>query len=178
MWFVRINPSSQRRLKDLSFIHFARWVIVTESQFPTFDKRLGSAVHKFNYLFFASNFNGRWDEYIDAFALVIPRGLWLFWGTSLGYPGAASVTKLKDYAWENSYQTAYYYNATPGSSLLDIQSALHLYDRLVELEKQVETLSDEVFAEAYDEFLYDVHRNLGATGVSGTPVRPDDQPFQ
>ena len=44
-------------------------------------------------MLFCSNFNGTWDQYIDAFADGIPNGLDLFWYTSSKYPASIPVTK-------------------------------------------------------------------------------------
>ena len=67
-----------------------------------------------DYMLFLSNFNGTWDQYIDAFADGIPRGLDLFWYTSTKYPHSIPISTFKSYITLNQIQTNYYYNATPG----------------------------------------------------------------
>ena len=52
-------PNSQGKLARLSFIHSARWTLVRELP----EQRL-----RHPHLFFESNFNGGWEEYIDAFS--------------------------------------------------------------------------------------------------------------
>ena len=49
------------------------------------EPRSGCATH----LFFESNFNGGWEEYIDAFSYILTRGMRRSWGSSLRLPGAA-----------------------------------------------------------------------------------------
>ena len=57
----------QNDLKNLSFIHFARWVIVPRSGFPRLSEKQPAESLRYDYLLFFSNFNGTWNQYIDAF---------------------------------------------------------------------------------------------------------------
>ena len=57
--YARLVPSAHGTLARLSFIHFARWTLV---------KRLPEQRLRHPHLFFESNFNGGWEEYIDAFS--------------------------------------------------------------------------------------------------------------
>ena len=52
----------------LSFIHFARWTVIPRFPDGGSGEKLGHT-----YLFFESNFNGLWDQYIDAFPRSCPR---------------------------------------------------------------------------------------------------------
>ncbi|MEM6476933.1 MAG: hypothetical protein AAF687_12270, partial [Pseudomonadota bacterium] len=86
----RALPSRLGGLLGLSLIHFARWVIIRRDQWP---KRRepgavsdGPANLDNDYMLFCSNFNGTWDQYIDAFSDGIPSGLDLFWFSSTKYP--------------------------------------------------------------------------------------------
>ena len=64
-----------QKLKRLSFIHFARWAIVRRDAFPHLGPPQPVESLKYDYLFFCSNFNGSWDQYIDAFSDILPRGM-------------------------------------------------------------------------------------------------------
>ena len=75
-------------------------------------------------MLFVSNFNGTWDQYIDAFSDGIPNGLDLFWYSSTKYPGSIPITPFKNYIRANQIDTDYYYNATPGAAQRDIKAAL------------------------------------------------------
>ena len=57
----------QNDLKNLSFIHFARWVVVGRNQFPRLSGKQPQEQLRYDYLLFFSNFNGTWNQYIDAF---------------------------------------------------------------------------------------------------------------
>ena len=69
-------PANLMGLLGLSLIHFARWVIIKPEQWP--DLGQGKERLKNDYVLFCSNFNGTWDQYIDAFSDGIPSGLDLF----------------------------------------------------------------------------------------------------
>ena len=66
-WVGRNVTATLKKLQMLSFIHYARWVVV--KRFP--DGEGGEKLH-YPYLMFESNFNGSWDQYIDAFSEVVP----------------------------------------------------------------------------------------------------------
>src|SRR5580658_5726563 len=128
---ARAFPGTLQGLLGLKLIHFARWVIIRRDQWPDLGQGKQSLQH--DYMLFCSNFNGTWDQYIDAFADGIPNGLDLFWYTSVKYPNSIPVTQFKDYISVNQFHTNYYYNATPGSAQRDIKSALKLYAELKSL---------------------------------------------
>ena len=111
-------PSNLMGLLGLSLIHFARWVIVKRDQWP--DLGQGKESLDNDYMLFCSNFNGTWDQYIDAFSDGIPNGLNLFWYSASKYPLSIPITPFKDYITYNQVGTDYYYNATPGSAQRDI----------------------------------------------------------
>ena len=69
----RAVPSTLNGLLGLSIIHFARWVIIKRDSWP--DLGQGKQKLQNDYMLFCSNFNGTWDQYIDAFADGIPNGL-------------------------------------------------------------------------------------------------------
>src|SRR5467141_1426081 len=64
-------PSAGKDLVNLSFIHFARWVIVRRNQFPRISDKQRPDYVRYDYLLFFSNFNGTWNQYIDAFSAVL-----------------------------------------------------------------------------------------------------------
>ena len=66
-WVGRHVTSTLEEAPALSFIHYARWVVIRRFPDGGRGERLGHT-----YLFFESNFNGTWDQYIDAFSEVVP----------------------------------------------------------------------------------------------------------
>jgi hypothetical protein len=119
---------------------------------------------KNDYMLFCSNFNGTWDQYIDAFSDGIPNGLNLFWYSSIKYPLSIPITPFKNYITYNQIGNDYYYNATPGSAQRDIKSCIKVYDALLGLEKAHATQSPEEFQKTYTAALLNVQGDLGDPG--------------
>jgi hypothetical protein len=166
----RAVPSFLSGLLGLSIIHFARWVIIKRDQWPT----LGGEKQKLNndYVIFCSNFNGTWDQYIDAFADGIPSGLDLFWYSSTKYPHSIPITPFKEYIRANQIDCNYYYNATPGSAQRDIKAALRVQKALLDLADKHARLGPTEFAVEYRKALVGVQNQLGSPGYA--PVASTD----
>ena len=167
---ARAFPATLSGLLGLSLIHFARWVIIRRDQWPGAKHGAGALAN--DYVLFVSNFNGTWDQYIDAFADGIPGGLDLFWYSSTKYPHSIPITPFKDYIRANQVDTAYYYNATPGAAQRDIKAALRLTQALRDLDQARAGLSDAEFALRYRQTLIAVQGCLGSAGYA--PVASND----
>jgi len=161
---ARAIPSTLAGLLGLSLIHFARWVIIKRDQWPQGDR--GKPTLKNDYVLFCSNFNGTWDQYIDAFSDGIPRGLDLFWYASFKYPHAIPITAFKNYITHNQFDTGYYYNATPGSAQRDIKAALKVYAELKSLGTRHAALDAKSFTLEYNKALARVQNCLGSPGYA------------
>lgn len=159
---ARGMPDRLAGLLGLSLIHFARWVIIKPEDWP--DLGQGRQVLKNDYMLFCSNFNGTWDQYIDAFSDGIPNGLNLFWFSATKYPLSIPITPFKNYITHNQVDTDYYYNATPGAAQRDIKTSLKVYDALLDLEQAHKTQSPEEFAETYRAAFAKVQGGLGDMG--------------
>ena len=166
----RCLPQKLAGLLGLKIIHFARWVIIKRDQWPAGDRGKPKLAH--DYMLFCSNFNGTWDQYIDAFADGIPNGLDLFWYSSQKYPQSIPITPFKNYNGKNQIHTSYYYNATPGSAQRDIKAALLLYAALKELADKHQKLKAADFAVEYRKTLAKVQNCLGSPGFA--PVASPD----
>jgi hypothetical protein len=110
----RSLPSTLSGLLGLGFIHFARWVLIRRDQWPQLGQPPANLSN--DYMLFCSNFNGTWNQYIDAFADGVPGGLDLFWYSSTKYPNSIPITPFKNHIRANQIDTNYYYNATPAAS--------------------------------------------------------------
>jgi hypothetical protein len=161
---ARCFPHTLEGLLGLSIIHFARWVIIKRHQWPAGDHSKARIKH--DYMLFCSNFNGTWDQYIDAFADGIPNGLDLFWYCSQKYPQSIPITPFKNYIGKNQVHTSYYYNATPGSAQRDIKAAMRLYAALKELADKYPKLTPADFAVEYRKTLVKVQNSLGSPGFA------------
>ncbi len=167
---ARVKPTFLTGLLGLSFIHFARWVIIKRDQWPNLGQ--GKQTLHNDYMLFCSNFNGTWDQYIDAFADGIPGGLDLFWYSTTNYPHSIPITPFKDFIRENQIDTDYYYNATPGVGQWDVKAALRLRAAVLALADQHSKLSPAEFRMRYIQTLVTVQNDLGYPGYA--PVASND----
>ena len=161
---ARTFPATLSGLLGLRLIHFARWVLIKRDQWPAGER--GKPQLDYDYMLFCSNFNGTWDQYIDAFADGIPNGLDLFWYTSSKYPASIPVTSFKDYITHNQFHTSYYYNATPGSGQRDIKAALKLHAELRDLARQHPGAAPQAFAAQFRKSLAKIQNCLGSPGYA------------
>lgn len=160
----RCLPSTLSGLLGLGFIHFARWVIIRRDQWPQLGQPPANLAN--DYMLFCSNFNGTWDQYIDAFADGIPGGLDLFWYSSTKYPNSIPITPFKNYIRANQVDTNYYYNATPGSGQRDVKLALKLSHDLAAIAARAGVMGDAELASAYERLLIANQGGLGSPGYA------------
>jgi hypothetical protein len=165
----RINPALLSGLLNLSIIHFARWFIIKRNQWPGLQEKDWP---QNDMMFFVSNFNGTWDQYIDSFSDGIPNGLDLFWYSSIRYPSSIPITPFKNYIRLNQVDCDYYYNATPASGQRDIKSALRVWAAIDVLAEKASTQSAEEFAQAYATMTQKIQHNLPSAGPA--PIASTD----
>lgn len=151
----RLIPSTLDQLERLSFIHYARWALI--KRFPG---KNGGQRLRHPYLLFESNFNGTWDQYIDAFSEVVPFKMRAIWGSSFGFPGPLPVDPFKTYIRHNELVANHYWSAYPGATTTEIVSAIRVRDALGEFAESSAQLGAEEFAEAYASFLASVQGDL------------------
>jgi len=154
----------QKDLIDLSFIEFARWVIVPRKGFPQLDGRQAAEELRYDYLLFFSNFNGTWNQYIDAFSAVLSNGLNLIWRWSEKFPGSVPVTPFKEYIARVQFDTDYYFTAYPNAAANDVKSAHVVQAAFDELAGQAAACTPEQFAAAYLRFVLQTQAHLGEAG--------------
>jgi hypothetical protein len=161
---ARVMPSQLGGLLGLKLIHFARWVIIRRDQWPD----LGQGKQKIcnDYMLFLSNFNGTWDQYIDAFADGIPTGLDLFWYASTKYPHSIPISLFKQYIVANQIDTSYYYNATPGAAQRGIKAALRVRREVLALAEIHRAGEEATFASAYRDALTRLANSLASPGFA------------
>ena len=156
LFFVGTHvPALLNTLRRLSFIHFARWTIVRELPAGGEPRELRHV-----HLFFESNFNGTWSQYIDAFSYVVPRHIAAIWGSSYGFPGPLPAKPFKEYIAEHEYPAGHYYSAYPEASSTMVLSALELRRELDRLRRRAGSMTPEAFDAAYKAFLTDNQRHL------------------
>src|SRR5882672_12460317 len=154
----------QNDLKNLSFIHFARWVIVPRAGFPRLSEQQPVEDLRYDYMLFFSNFNGTWNQYIDAFSAVLSGGLNLIWRWSEKFPGSVPVTPFKQYIARCQFDTDYYYSAYPYATTNDVKAAHRVQIALDTLKKETAGKTPQEFEQAYKRFLLTTQTDLGETG--------------
>ena len=158
----------QADLINLSFIQFARWVVIPRNSFPFLGHTQKRESLQYDYLLFFSNFNGTWNQYIDAFSDVLSKGLNLVWRWSEKFPGSVPVTPFKEYIARVQFDTDYYYTAYPQATANDVKAAHLVQNALDTLAGNAEAHTPEQFREAYLQFVIAVQANLGSTGEAPT----------
>ena len=166
----------QINLTDLSFIHFARWVIIPRDAFPHLDESQPREQLNYDYFFFESNFNGDWEKYIDAFSQVVPGGMDNIWRWSVKYPGSVPISPFLDYIRNCQYDTDYYYSAYPGAATNDVRGALRLVSELEAFQADAAGLPPAQFGRAYSSFLVRVQNCLSKTGPAPNIVQATRAP--
>ncbi len=156
--------SLQQDLINLSFIEFARWVVVPRGGFPQLGNGQEPEKLTYDYLLFFSNFNGTWNQYIDAFSAVLFKGLDLIWKWSEKFPGSVPVTIFKEYIGRVQFDTDYYFTAYPHATANDLKAAHSVQASFDDLRSRAANLSGPEFADAYLNFVLQVQPYLGETG--------------
>jgi hypothetical protein len=124
------REAKARPLRRLGFIHFARWVLIDQVPDAGGHRRIGHT-----YMFFESNFNGGFDEYIDAFSYVIPEAMQDIFGAAYNFPGPIPATPFKDFIRRHDYEADHFFSAYPEATAADVAAALELSRAMTELRK-------------------------------------------
>lgn len=169
-WFVQL-PGGAAYLKGLltlSLIHYARWAIVSPRGFPHLDENQPKETLKYSYMFFFSNFNGSWDQYVDSFHSAIPSGLDLFWYKNVKYPNSVPLRPFHAYINYNQIWTSHYYNAYPIAASNDVKAAKQLTERLRAFSEAHSNANPQEFQQAYNRLLLDVQQDISV--MEPTPI--------
>jgi hypothetical protein len=150
LW-ARLVPSSHGTLARLSFIHFARWSLVP---------RMPGSRLRHRYLFFESNFNGGWEEYIDAFSHILTRGMTIFWGSSAGFPKPLPTSPFKDYIRLHQIEASHFHSAYPEATTTMVTGALEVDAKLKALKAGASSMSPDELAAAWRQFVAEVQHRL------------------
>jgi hypothetical protein len=150
-WLRRhVSPfrhSRVKQLRALSFIYYARWALIDE--LPGGEGAPGMKLEP-PYLYFESNFNGGFEEYIDAFAYVIRFEMKIIFGGVRGFVGPTPATPFKRFIRSHDYECEHYFCAYPDATSTDVVQALALRDAFAQLPRRAEP---EAFARGWRDFL-------------------------
>ena len=161
LWFVfllrRLRPDPRSDLIRLSFIHFARWTVIKRIPHNEGQPR-EHLRHK--HLFFESNFNGGWEEYIDAFSHILTKGMTMLWGSSYGFPKPLPTAPFKQYIRRNEIEASHFYSAYPDATKSMVSAALELDEQLAAFKERTRGADAETFAAEWRRFLTETQANL------------------
>jgi hypothetical protein len=111
----RIAEGGPTPLDVIGTVHFARWVVL-----PDGDDGDGGN------LLFVSNFDGRWDDYIEDFAASSAESFDAIYSNCVGWPagGATDVDAFKAFVRAHELRADVYYRAYPIATVRQVKSAL------------------------------------------------------
>jgi hypothetical protein len=133
---VRYTPGLGRPLLQLAFVHYARWMIL--DGLPPARGTGGWYGLRWKYLLFESNYDGSQDDYLRAFADVLPARLAKLWGSCFGFenatrpaPGAhygLAAGGFRTFVERNKLHVLDFYAAYPWSTATDVRQAIALHE--------------------------------------------------
>ena len=143
----------QRRLRDLSFIQFAHWSLV--SRWPG-DPAVSPDRVAPRTLMFLTNFDGSDIQYIDAFVRVVPDQIEALYGGARDFPGPFRFRPVTSYIERHRHPVDHFHAAHPEATTTSIAHALELQRRFAAFERRAAGASDVRFKAEWDRFLIDV----------------------
>jgi len=123
-------------LRRLSFIHFARWALVSRRS-----------------LLFLTSFDGSDIQYIEAFVRVVPGRINGLYAGAKGFPGPRRFAPVRDYIVEHSHPVDHFWMAHPEASTRMISQALALAEIYAARESRLDGADAEQFAREWRRFL-------------------------
>ena len=145
----------QRRLRDLSFIHFAHWSLVCRwPRDPAVSRDRGAA----RTLVFLTTFDGSDIQYIEAFVRVVPSRIYGLYAGAKGFPGPSRFGPVAKYIEDYSHEVDHFWVAHPEASTTMVSDALKLREAYATVD--LDTDDPARFGERWRRFLTDVQRWL------------------
>lgn len=157
-WFATHFPKTSGTLAKLSFIHFARWTLVT--RLPPGGPDAGREKLEYSHLYFESNFNGGWEEYIDAFSHILTRGMTYFWGSAYGFPKPLPTAPFKRFIKHNEIVASHFYSAYSEATTTMVLDSLALAEEVDAFKARTARATPDEFAAAWADLLAGVQRYL------------------
>ena len=141
---VRYTPGMGRPLIQLAFIHYARWIIF--DWLPPARGTGGWHGLRWKYLLFESNYDGSQDDYLRAFADVLPARLAKLWGACFGFEmqtraapsdvgGILAAGGFLAFVEQNQLGVLAFYAAYPNSTATDVRQAIALNELASDTER-------------------------------------------
>ncbi len=118
----RIAEGGPTPLDLIGTVHFARWVVLPDGDDG-------------GNLLFVSNFDGRWDDYIEDFAASSADSFDAIYSNCVGWPagGATDVDAFKAFVRTHEVPADVYYRAYPMATVRQVKSALTFKAKAIDL---------------------------------------------
>ena len=134
---ARRVPLVAAPLRRLSFIHFARWALVSRRS-----------------LLFLTSFDGSDIQYIEAFVRVVPGRINGLYGGAKGFPRPHRFAPVARYITEHSHHPVdHFWMAHPEASARMVSRSLALADLYAEFAARLDGADPEHFAREWRRFL-------------------------
>ncbi len=159
LWLAKYFPKLNKRLVVVGRIAFMRTAVLKKTMPNVGDPKDHTKLN-YNYIFFEAHFDQSWQNYIDAFAYVIPQVIGFVWGRGFHFPKPPPAEPLKAWIARNSMEGGHYYAAYPEASPEIVRDALRVRTGLEALKAEGRGLSPAEFKTAYDRFLTTYQRSL------------------
>ena len=159
-WFFSalVRGLVQRRLRSLSFIHFAHWSLVR--RWPA-DPAVSPDRAAPRTLVFLTNFDGSDIQYIEAFVRVVPRRISGLYKGATGFPGPRRFGPVDRYIVDHSHHVDHFWMAYPEASTTMVSQALALAELYAASERALDGAKDaEAFAREWQSFLTEAQELL------------------
>jgi hypothetical protein len=133
---ARRVPLVAAPLRRLSFIHFARWALVSRRS-----------------LLFLTSFDGSDIQYIEAFVRVVPGRINALYGRATGFPGPRRFGPVNDYIAAHNHTPDHFWIAHPEASTRMVSQALALARLYAAREARLDAADAGEFAREWRRFL-------------------------
>jgi len=133
---ARRVPLVAAPLRRLSFIHFARWALVSRRS-----------------LLFLTSFDGSDIQYIEAFVRVVPGRIKGLYGGATGFPGPRRFGPVARYIDEHNHTPDHFWIAHPEASTRMVSQALALARLYAAREARLDAADAKEFAREWRRFL-------------------------
>ena len=155
--FAQHIPFVTRPLRELSFIHFARWSVISRWPADRQTRRDRAAPPS---LLFLTSFDGSDIQYIEAFVRVVPNQIRGLYGGANDFPGPRRFEPIKRYLDDHGHPVDLFWMAYPEASTTMVQQALELREAYHAYKPRLDAADAAEFGEEWQRFLTHVQELL------------------
>jgi hypothetical protein len=143
--WIRFLSEPMRRL---SFIYFAQWSVLSRLPGDDHEERLARPT-----LYFQSNFNTAFDEYISTFVHSVPWRIRFIWWGAMGRPHLFPFSRYMAWTRSSSLAHQHYYGAYTEATTTDVARAMACQEAVRPLVEATQSRDLDAFDAAWRDFL-------------------------